>query len=459
MQNHKGYIKLTILVLIILAATSIFYYFYSDKILSNLFNKESPNLDTVVYIRDKKLFKFNFLNFEETQLSKNYEFKAGTIFEDGSKIFINNTRNRVAVLDNSSKEFNPETTKIYFYNLNTLEEKILINKVDFLNAGNFSLEISPDGKKIAHSFDDTGYESKNNNNGKIIIIDENNNVLDEIQNPSNKIFRVITWSPKGDKLLYRSLEIQNGRVDYDKDSKVFFYNLKSKKSIELTSLAGPAFDLKGIAPDKYIWEDEDKIQIIKERESIDEAALKVSILKYSISQNKTSNILTDNLILGSNESNFNDFNYYTILYLGKDSERREYGYFNNYKYILLLDYENFPESIINKEENIKKKMKIYNIESKEYKDIMNFDNYNDYQISSIFTSSRLTEYWYLYKIYVTSIYWTSDHKSIIFKLDVACNQPNCERSQREKDLHGVYKVNVDGTNLQKINKEIPNNFY
>jgi len=51
------------------------------------------------------------------------------------------------------------------------------------------------------------------------------------------------------------------------------------------------------------------------------------------------------------------------------------------------------------------------------------------------------------------VFWLNDNKSVVVGVTLFCGLVECE--QESYKLEGVYKVNLDGTNWQKIN-EIPN---
>ena len=57
---------------------------------------------------------------------------------------------------------------------------------------------------------------------------------------------------------------------------------------------------------------------------------------------------------------------------------------------------------------------------------------------------------------IDNIFWLNDNKSVVIGITLACGLVECEKGS--ESIIGVYKVNVDGTNWQKI-KDIPNYYW
>ncbi len=406
-NNNSGYIKITLLILSVLIGLTLIYFFVfknTSKLQINSKVEAHPN--AVVIIDNNKLYRFDFDNLKKDA------------FEDAeniglrSKFVFNKNRDTFAVinlLENFDYEKNYlNKVKASFYNRDTLK-KISEIEVSVIYGYVPGLMISPDGKKF--SLVESVYY-KENLGKDIKIFDITGKQLDEIKNDGTREYKLLSWSPNSDKILFNSntlLEIEPENVFDKLDSKLKIYNTYTKTLSDIKpqdDVSKEYFrDWSGKSID-VDWYENDKFSFLSDVSYENQAKYNYSLLsntaskddEYVVTKNALPNLQYDN---GSTWS------------------------FARNKIFIIFQ--------INKDQN--PSIAIHDIENKKTALLKELNKY---------PNAALEE---------GNIFWLNDNKSVVMGIHLACGLEECEKGS--ESIIGVYKVNVDGTNWKKING-IPN---
>lgn len=406
-NNNSGYIKITLLILSVLIGLTLIYFFVfknTSKLQINSKVEAHPN--AVVIIDNNKLYRFDFDNLKKDA------------FEDAeniglrSKFVFNKNRDTFAVI-NLPENFDYEKNYLNkviasFYNRDTLK-KISEIEVSVIYGNVPGLMISPDGQKFS-LVESVYFKEKLGKNIK--IFDITGKQLDEIKNDGTREYKLLSWSPNSDKILFNSntlLEIEPEN-EFDKlDSKLKIYNTYTKTISEIKPQDGVSKeyfrDWRGRAMD-VDWYEDDKFSFLSDVSYENQSKYNYSLLsntaskddEYVVTKNALPNLQYDN---GST-----------------------WSFARNKSFIIFQ---------INKDQN--PSIAIHDIENKKTALLKELNKY---------PNAALEE---------GNIFWLNDNKSVVMGIHLACGLEECEKGS--ESIIGVYKVNVDGTNWKKIN-EIPN---
>lgn len=390
--SNLGYTNMLLVILILfLGAFSLFFYFQNNSIPRPAkITVESLNPNLIVYVNENKLFRFNFKSL------KSDEFQGNEAISDGAKFYFNKNRNVFAVI-NKPLEKNGFITKVFIYDMNSLEKKAVIDGIKFNYFDFLTLSISQDGQKIA-IVESIGKDIK-------IYDDKGKSILD-IKNPENRKFELQSWSPDSSKLLYKSTKQESeisgsfGSSDY-KDSNLIIFDLYTKKSTELKlqeiiskNIEETSYD---VLTQNFIWSTEDEISFFNPTEDYQKIPVRWS---YSIKSNSS-----------TKDANFKYYKNFL-------KEGSNYTINKNQDLTLYLTHD--------------RKLMLYNLSNNKSTLIYNLSKYPRAAVS------------------VNPI-WLNDEKSIILQIDQFCGGSSCTLTKDEIEFSGVFKVNTDGTNWQKLN--------